>query len=115
MNSAQSSIDRKVLGELTEILGSDAIVSRPTELKVYECDSWTIAKSIPDLLLRPRSTAEISAVLKLLHRHKIPFVPRGAGTGLSGGCLPVNAPIMICTSRMNHILSIDLTNRRIEV
>ncbi len=115
MDSARSSIDRKVLGELTAILGADAIVSRPTELKVYECDGWTIEKSIPDLLVRPRSTAEISAVLKLLHRHKIPFVPRGAGTGLSGGCLPLDAPIMICTSRMNHILSIDWTNRRIEV
>jgi len=115
MDSARSSIDPKVPGELVAILGADAIVSRPTELKVYECDGWTIEKSVPDLLVRPRSTAEISAVLKLLHRHKIPFVPRGAGTGLSGGCLPLNAPIMICTSRMNHILSIDLANRRIEV
>jgi glycolate oxidase len=115
MESAQVSFDPNITLQLTEILGADAIVSRPTELKVYECDGWTMAKSIPDLLLRPRTTAEVSAVLKLLYRHGIPFVPRGAGTGLSGGCLPLNAPIMICTSRMNHILGIDLANRRIEV
>jgi glycolate oxidase len=115
MESAQASIDPKITAQLAEILGADAIVSRPTELKVYECDGWTMAKSIPDLLLRPRTTAEVSAVLKLLYRRGIAFVPRGAGTGLSGGCLPLNAPIMICTSRMNHILGIDLANRRIEV
>src|SRR5208282_5615805 len=72
-------------------------------------------KSVPELLLRPRSTSEVSAILKLLHRRAIAFVPRGAGTGLSGGCLPLNAPIMICTSRMNHILAVDLANRRVEV
>ena len=86
-----------------------------TELKVYECDGWTIEKSAPELLLRPRTTAEVSAILRLLHRRGISFVPRGAGTGLSGGCLPIHAPVMICTSRMNHILAIDLANRRIEV
>ena len=104
-----------MVAALQEIIGADAIVSRPTELKVYECDGWTIEKCAPQLLLRPRTTAEVSAVLKLLHRFDIPFVPRGAGTGLSGGCLPLNAPVMICTSRMNHILEIDLANRRIEV
>ncbi|MGO9263699.1 MAG: FAD-binding oxidoreductase [Candidatus Binataceae bacterium] len=117
--SAQASIDSRidahVVAELREILGPDGIVSRATELKVYECDGWTIAKSAPELLLRPRSTGEISAILKLLYRHAIPFVPRGAGTGLSGGCLPLNAPVMICTSRMNHILAIDRASRRIEV
>ena len=113
--SAQSSIDSRIVAELREILGPDGIISRATELKVYECDGWTIAKSAPELLLRPRSTAEVSAILRLLYRRAIPFVPRGAGTGLSGGCLPLNAPVMICTSRMNHILTVDLANRRIEV
>ena len=109
------SLDSRVLGELHAILGDDGIVSRATELKVYECDGWTIEKNAPEVLLRPRTTAEISAILKLLHRHGVAFVPRGAGTGLSGGCLPVAAPVMICTSRMNRILAIDIANRRIEV
>lgn len=111
----RSSLDARVVAELRELVGPEGVISRPTELKVYECDGWTIEKSVPELLLRPRSTAEVSAILKLLYQRGIPFVPRGAGTGLSGGCLPLNAPVMICTSRMNHILAIDLANRRIEV
>src|SRR5260370_24137606 len=109
---AMTSIDGKLLGELREILGNDGIVSHATELKVYECDGWTVEKSIPDVLLLPRSTTQVSAVLAALHRRAVAFVPRGAGTGLSGGCLPLNAPAMICTSKMNRILEIDCENRR---
>ncbi len=96
-------------------MGHDGLTSRPTELKVYECDGWTLKKAAPDVLVRPRTTDEVSAVLKLLYRRGLAFVPRGAGTGLSGGCLPLNAPVMICTSRMNRVLVIDVMNRRIEV
>src|SRR5580698_2571507 len=110
-----SSIDRKLLDQLREILGPDGIVSRATELKVYECDGWTVEKSVPDVLLLPRTTAQLSAILAALERRGVAFVPRGAGTGLSGGCLPLNAPVMICTSRMNHILACDFANRRVEV
>jgi glycolate oxidase len=114
-NQPRLSFDAHVFGELNEILGPDGIVSRSSELKVYECDGWTIEKSAPELLLRPRTTAEVSAILGLLHRHGIPYVPRGSGTGLSGGALPIHAPVMICTTRMNHILAIDLANRIVEV
>jgi glycolate oxidase len=51
-------------------------------------------------------------VVRVLHRYGIAFVPRGAGTGLSGGCLPLDAPVMVCTSRLNRIVEIDLVNRR---
>src|SRR5271156_6046826 len=107
------SIDRKLLDQLREILGPDGIVSRATELKVYECDGWTVEKSVPDVLLLPRTTTQLSAILTALHRRRMAFVPRGAGTGLSGGCLPLDAPAMICTSKMNHIVEIDLENRRV--
>jgi glycolate oxidase len=108
-------IDSSLRAELEGIAGAGAVVSRRSELKVYECDGWTIEKSAPDLLVMPQSTAQMSAILKALHRRGVAFVPRGAGTGLSGGCLPLAAPVMICTSRMNRILAIDLDNRRIEV
>src|ERR1700691_1641059 len=101
--------------ELRATIGDDAVVWRAAELKVYECDGWTIEKAAPEILLRPRTTADVSAILKLLHRRGIAFVPRGAGTGLSGGCLPLGAPVMICTSRMNRILAVDYASRRIEV
>ena len=115
LTASHSPVDSRLIAELREIAGADAVTSRATELKVYECDGWTLEKTAPDLLVRPRTTAEVSAILKLLHRRKLAFVPRGAGTGLSGGCLPVKAPVMICTSRMNRVLAVDLANRRIEV
>lgn len=108
-------VDSRLIAELREIAGADGVTSHATELKVYECDGWTIEKTAPDVLVRPRTTAEVSAILKLLHQRKLAFVPRGAGTGLSGGCLPLGAPVMICTSRMNRVLAVDLANRRIEV
>ncbi|MBV8452886.1 MAG: FAD-binding protein [Deltaproteobacteria bacterium] len=115
VTDSHSHVDSRLIAELREIAGADGVTSHASELKVYECDGWTIEKTAPDLLVRPRSTAEVSAILKLLHQRKLAFVPRGAGTGLSGGCLPLGAPVMICTSRMNRVLAVDLANRRIEV
>lgn len=106
-------LNAQVVEQLRGIVGPAGVVSHPTELMVYECDGYTLEKSVPELVVLPRSTEEVSAILKLLHKEKIPFVPRGAGTGLSGGCLPVEAPVMVCTSRMDKILHIDLLNRRL--
>jgi glycolate oxidase len=108
-------LDPTLVAELAAIVGNDGIVSRSAELKVYECDGWTIEKCSPDVLVMPHTTEQVSAVLKALWRREVAFVPRGAGTGLSGGALPVNAPVMICTSKMNRILSVDLANRRVQV
>jgi glycolate dehydrogenase FAD-linked subunit len=108
-------VDSSLAAELAAIVGADGVVSRASELSVYECDGWTIAKNAPDLLVLPRSTEETSRALAALDRRNLAFVPRGAGTGLSGGCLPLGAPVMVCTSRMNRIVAIDLANRRAEV
>src|ERR1700738_3329886 len=105
----------RMIEELREILGDGGSVSPATQPQVLQWAGWTIEKSAPEILLRPRSTTEVSAILKTIHRHGVAFVPRGAGTGLSGGCLPLGAPVMICTSRMNRILAIDIANRRVEV
>ena len=100
-----------LVSHLCDIVGSDGIVEKSTALSVYDCDGYTLEKSIPEIVVLPRTTAEVAAVVRLLHKEKIAFVPRGAGTGLSGGCLPVEAPIMIGTSRMNKILHVDILNR----
>jgi len=97
---------------LRAIAGDDAVIARPNELRVYECDGYTLEKSAPEGVVLPRTTQQVAQILRLLHREGIAFVPRGAGTGLSGGCLPVNAPVMVGTSRMTRILEIDLANRR---
>ena len=103
-----STIDR-----LRELVGEDGVVTNERALSTYECDGYTLEKSTPDVVVLPHSTEEMVAVIKYLHQEKISFVPRGAGTGLSGGCLPVEAPVMIGTSRLNKIKHIDLTNRQI--
>ena len=105
-------LDGRVLNGLRAIAGDDAVIARPNELRVYECDGYTLEKSAPEVVVLPRSTAEVSQILALLHRERIAVVPRGAGTGLSGGCLPLGAPVMIGTSRMNQIVEIDYDNRR---
>jgi len=104
-----------LLAELESIVGADGTIRGANELRVYECDGYTLERSAPQVVVLPRSTAQVAAVLRLLQREKIAFVPRGAGTGLSGGCLPVDAPVMIGTSRMNRIVEIDTVNRRIVV
>src|SRR5512135_3117982 len=100
-------LNARMVSALVAIAGEDAVIARPTELRVYECDGYTLEKSAPEVVLLPRTTEQVAAILRLLHREGIAFVPRGAGTGLSGGCLPVNAPVMIGTSRMTRIIEID--------
>ena len=102
----------RILGALRAIVGDDAVIARPSEVKVYECDGYTLEKSAPEVVVLPRSTDEVVRIVRLLHAEDLAFVPRGAGTGLSGGCLPINAPVMIGTSRMNRIVELDCDNRR---
>src|SRR5262245_33175348 len=101
-----------VLSALADIVGPEGLVSRPAEARVYECDGWTMEKQVPEVVVLPSSTEQAAAVIRVLHRHELAFVPRGAGTGLSGGCLPLEAPVMIGTSRLKRIVEIDLANRR---
>ena len=100
-----------MIGALSEILGPTGIVSSPDELRVYECDAYTIEKSIPTAVVLPDSTRQVAEVVRLCNRLSLPFVPRGAGTGLSGGCLCPEGGVIISLSRMNRILEIDLDNR----
>ncbi len=98
---------------LARIVGDDGVVSGHAETLVYECDGYTLEKSAPDVVVLPRSTAETAAVVRTLAEAGVAFVPRGAGTGLSGGALPVGAPVMICTTRMNRLRAVDTANRRV--
>ncbi len=100
---------------LRTVVGSEGLIEPYEARKVYECDGYTLERAVPELVVLPASTAEMCAVVRLLHRAGVPFVPRGAGTGLSGGCLPLEAPVMIGTSRMRRILEIDSLNRRVMV
>ena len=90
-------------------------IARKEELLVYECDGLTSYRQRPAAVVLPRTTEEVAAVVKICHRHHIPFVARGSGTGLSGGALPIEDSVLICTAWMRQILEIDLDNQRIVV
>jgi glycolate oxidase len=97
------------------VLGPDRVVRRKEELLVYECDGLTSYRQRPAVVVLPKTTAEVSAVVKICDRNRIPFVTRGAGTGLSGGALPLADSVLIVTAVMQQILEIDLDNQQIVV
>ena len=97
--------------DLRCLLPADAILTASSELAVYECDGFTIEKKQPDVVVFPTSTQQIVEIVKICHKHGVPFIPRGAGTSLAGGCLPVGGGVMIALTRMKRILEIDYRNR----
>jgi glycolate dehydrogenase FAD-linked subunit len=106
-------MSRGLHSRLSQIVGSDGIVDGRDSLVVYECDGYTLERAAPELVVLPRTPAQVAAVVRALAAERVPFVPRGAGTGLSGGTLPVAAPVMVCTSRLTAIESVDTRNRRV--
>lgn len=99
--------------EVEQICGAENILSRRNETHVYDCDAFVIQKQHPDLVALPQTTEQVAAVVRLCHEYGIPFLGRGAGTGLSGGALPLFGGVIISLTRMREILEIDLRNRRI--
>jgi glycolate oxidase len=97
--------------DLEAVCGPKGMIASPDELLVYECDGYTIAKSAPDAVVFPESTEQAARIMRVLHEHGVPFIPRGAGTSLAGGCLAVEGGVFISTSRMKRILQIDTRNR----
>ena len=99
----------EVLAELRAVVGPDAVLDREQDLLLYEYDG-SIDKSRPDVVVFPRTTAQVVDLVKIAARHKMPLVGRGAGTGLSGGVIARERGLMIGFARMNKILEIDYEN-----
>jgi glycolate oxidase len=97
------------------VIGQDAVIRRKEELLVYECDGLTSYRQRPPLVVLPRTTEEVAAAIRVCHQWDVPFVPRGAGTGLSGGALPLEDAVVIAATRMRQILQVDLENQRVVV
>ena len=100
---------------LEDALGREHVISDPAQLKVYDCDGLTGWRALPALVVLPGSTDDVQTVVRACHREGIPFVARGAGTGLSGGALPVADGIVISLARMTRILEVDLESQRVVV
>ncbi|HEY3992858.1 MAG TPA: FAD-linked oxidase C-terminal domain-containing protein [Ktedonobacteraceae bacterium] len=101
----------QVVSELSLLLGASNVLSTPYDLMLYEYDA-SIDRSTPDIVVLPATTEEVAAIVKIASRHDIPVVPRGAGTGLSGGAVPIYGGIVIAFARMNRILEVDYENLR---
>ncbi|HIM57085.1 MAG TPA: FAD-binding protein [Candidatus Latescibacteria bacterium] len=106
----------ELVRRLRKLLGDpDQIIHRPEDLVVYECDALSAYRQQPMAVILASSAEEVSRVVRLCGEFDIPIVPWGAGTGLSGGALPLSDGVVISLARMNRILDIDLENRAVTV
>ncbi|RIL05664.1 MAG: FAD-binding oxidoreductase [Proteobacteria bacterium] len=96
---------------LRAIVGDAHCLARPEELLPYECDGLTLHGELPSAVVLPRDADEISRVVRACRAHGVPFVPRGAGTGLSGGAIAMEGGVVIECSRLDRIVSVDAENR----
>lgn len=105
-------IPKRLTTALAGICGRDGVIVDPERLLVYESDALTAYRHRPGAVVLPRTTDEVRRAVQAVARHGLPIVPRGAGTGLSGGAVALDSAVVIGTARMNRILAIDAPNRR---
>jgi len=101
--------------ELRAVLGPEHVLTEPEQLRVYDCDGLTGWRAMPAVVVLPGATDEVQAVVRLCARDGVSFVARGAGTGLSGGALPVADGVVVSLARMKRILEVDLAAQRVVV
>ena len=97
--------------QLRKIVGHEAVLDRSEDLALYEYDAG-VDKSRPGAVVLAHNTEQVSKIMRVAHANKIPVVPRGAGTGLSGGAIAAKEAIVLSTARMNRILEVDIPNQR---
>lgn len=107
-------LEARVLDKLTEIVGKENIATEVQDMICYGYDA-TQMEFLPDAVVHPANSAEVSQILALANREKFPVFPRGAGSGFTGGALPKGGGIVLVTTRMNRILRIDTDNLVAEV
>ncbi len=101
----------RIAADLARILPGDAVIEDAHARRAYESDGLTAYRTVPLLVALPRTTAEVAAVLRYCHDHAIKVVPRGAGTSLSGGALPLEDGLLLGMARFDRILEVDFANR----
>ncbi len=105
-------LDGAVRLAFEQVLSPTDVLSDPVQCRAYECDGLTGYRVVPELVLLPRDAEQVAAAVRVCHDHGVPFVARGAGTGLSGGALPVADGVVISLSRLTRILEVDPADRR---
>ena len=104
-----------LIARLRGVLPTDAVIADPAETRAYECDALSAYRCAPLAVVLPRSTAEVSAVLRLCSQMGVKVVPRGAGTSLAGGSFPTADCVVLGVARMNGVIETDYDNRFIRV
>ncbi len=102
---------RALIADLRAALPATAVLAEAEELHPYECDGLSAYRRLPAVAVLPESVEQVQAVLRVCREHGVPVVPRGAGTGLSGGALPLSNGVLLGLARFNRILAIDPDNR----
>jgi glycolate oxidase len=104
-------VTQQVITELIALLGKDCVSLKQSELDNYSCDEMAMGKPYtPHVVVKPGNAELVAQLLKYATENRIPVTPRGAGTGLSGGCVPVYGGILLSLEKMNHIIKIDTAN-----
>ncbi|HLM09969.1 MAG TPA: FAD-linked oxidase C-terminal domain-containing protein [Thermoleophilaceae bacterium] len=101
--------------ELRALIGDEHVVTHEHQLRTYESDGLLQYAVTPGAVVLPGSAADVQALVRACHRAGVPFVARGAGSGLSGGALPVEGGVLISLTRMTRVLEVDLPNQRVVV
>src|SRR3954447_9389992 len=109
---ATGRVTPEVAREIANLVSEGGLISEPAQLRTYECDGLTGFRVVPALVVLPATTEGVAAVVRVCARERVPFVARGAGTGLSGGSLPVADGVVIGLARMRRVLSLDVENQR---
>ena len=103
-------MNKQIITGLIKILGPDSLITNIEERQCYSYDG-TSQEYLPDAVALPSTTKQVAAIMKLANQHLLPVTPRGAGTGMTGGSLPIKGGLVLCLSRMNNILEIDQENQ----
>jgi glycolate oxidase len=103
-------LEKKIISQLEKIIGKEAVLTAREDLNAYSYDGTATWAHMPDVVVLPTTAEQVSRVLKLANESRIPVTPRGAGTNVSGGSIPIKGGIVLCTTRMNKILDINKTN-----
>ena len=105
----------RVLARLRAVLPADAVIEDEAETRAYECDALSAYRCIPLAVVLPRTTAEVSAALRVCWEEGVPVVPRGSGTSLAGGAMPTADSVILGVARMNRVIAADYENRFVHV
>jgi glycolate oxidase len=103
-------LSKTIIAALKKIVGSDAVLTQSTDLAAYSYDGTSNWQSLPQVVVFPKSTDQVSQVMKRAYAENIPVTIRGAGTNLSGGSIPVRGGLVLCMTRMDRIVDIDDAN-----